>query len=69
MVQLGRTMEEMASVLSTTQQRINTYKELELLYLKMIEMDPLNPWFKNRLLLFMKNFRPISQKMRQNTKH
>lgn len=51
MVQLGRTMEEMAGILSTTQQRINTYKELELLYLKMIKMDPLNPWFKNRLAI------------------
>lgn len=51
MTQLGRTLEEMASVLSTTQQRINTYKELELLYLKMIKMDPLNPWFKNRLAI------------------
>ena len=49
MAELGRTIENYAKSRTNEEFKQPLYLELEQLYLHMIELDPRNPWYKNKL--------------------
>lgn len=48
-VQLGKTYEDYASQLQVPSEQLTQLKKAEALYLHIIQLDPINPWFRNRL--------------------
>jgi tetratricopeptide (TPR) repeat protein len=51
MVQLGRAYEDYAKQQATTKRKLSYWYQAETLYKQMIDLDRLNPWFRNRLAL------------------
>jgi tetratricopeptide (TPR) repeat protein len=51
MVQLGRAYEDYAKQQATIKRKLFYWDKAESLYKKMIELDSLNPWYRNRLAL------------------